>query len=200
MRFSLSREAFLKPLQQVVNVVERRQTLPVLANLLVQVDVDGLRRWWEISGTPITNDQGSFAGYRGVGSDVTERREAHEAVRALAVSIHDRPRAGRLASDSPLDVLMIRYNAAHPVGDAAAAVLTAAHPDVEIFTAAIDRELRAGGAKAGDVAKLQRTRLQSGAAVVGVGRRENDEAGACLGEAGGIHRIGIADHAGNGGG
>ena len=37
MRFSLAREAFLKPLQQVVNVVERRQTLPVLANLLVQV-------------------------------------------------------------------------------------------------------------------------------------------------------------------
>ncbi len=38
MRFSLPREALLKPLQQVVNVVERRQTLPVLANLLVQVD------------------------------------------------------------------------------------------------------------------------------------------------------------------
>jgi DNA polymerase III subunit beta len=38
MRFSLSREAFLKPLQQVVNVVERRQTLPVLANLLVHVE------------------------------------------------------------------------------------------------------------------------------------------------------------------
>jgi len=38
MRFSLSREALLKPLQQVVNVVERRQTLPVLANLLVQVE------------------------------------------------------------------------------------------------------------------------------------------------------------------
>ena len=35
-------------------------------------------------------------------------------VRALGVSIHDRPRAGRLAEDSPLDVLMIRYNAAHP--------------------------------------------------------------------------------------
>ena len=38
MRFNLSREAFLKPLQQVVNVVERRQTLPVLSNLLVQVE------------------------------------------------------------------------------------------------------------------------------------------------------------------
>ncbi|KGM56747.1 DNA polymerase III subunit beta [Lysobacter arseniciresistens ZS79] len=38
MRFSLQREVFLKPLAQVVNVVERRQTLPVLANLLVQVN------------------------------------------------------------------------------------------------------------------------------------------------------------------
>jgi DNA polymerase-3 subunit beta len=38
MRFSLQREVLLKPLQQVVNVVERRQTLPVLANLLVAVD------------------------------------------------------------------------------------------------------------------------------------------------------------------
>src|SRR5690554_172575 len=37
MRFSLQREAFLKPLAQVVNVVERRQTLPVLANLLAVV-------------------------------------------------------------------------------------------------------------------------------------------------------------------
>lgn len=38
MRFSLPREVLLKPLQQVVNVVERRQTLPVLANLLVTVE------------------------------------------------------------------------------------------------------------------------------------------------------------------
>ena len=37
MRFTLQREAFLKSLAQVVNVVERRQTLPVLANFLVQV-------------------------------------------------------------------------------------------------------------------------------------------------------------------
>jgi aryl-alcohol dehydrogenase-like predicted oxidoreductase len=35
-------------------------------------------------------------------------------VKALAVSIHDRRRAGELALDSPLDLLMIRYNAAHP--------------------------------------------------------------------------------------
>jgi DNA polymerase-3 subunit beta len=36
MQFSIQREVLLKPLQHVVGVVERRQTLPVLANLLVQ--------------------------------------------------------------------------------------------------------------------------------------------------------------------
>lgn len=34
-------------------------------------------------------------------------------VRAVGVSIHDRKRAGELAADSPLDMLMVRYNAAH---------------------------------------------------------------------------------------
>ena len=42
MRFSLQREVLLKPLAQVVNVVERRQTLPVLANLLARVEGDRL--------------------------------------------------------------------------------------------------------------------------------------------------------------
>ena len=42
MRFSLQREVLLKPLAQVVNVVERRQTLPVLANLLAKVEDDKL--------------------------------------------------------------------------------------------------------------------------------------------------------------
>jgi predicted aldo/keto reductase-like oxidoreductase len=34
-------------------------------------------------------------------------------VRAIGTSIHDRIKAGNLAEDSPLDMLMIRYNAAH---------------------------------------------------------------------------------------
>lgn len=42
MRFSIQRETLLKRLQQVVGVVERRQTLPVLANLLIVVDGDGV--------------------------------------------------------------------------------------------------------------------------------------------------------------
>lgn len=37
MNFSISREALLKPLQTIVGVVERRQTLPILSNLLMSV-------------------------------------------------------------------------------------------------------------------------------------------------------------------
>jgi aryl-alcohol dehydrogenase-like predicted oxidoreductase len=42
-------------------------------------------------------------------------RLKHEGkVRAIGVTTHDRPRAGRLAEDSIVDLLQIRYNAAHP--------------------------------------------------------------------------------------
>ncbi|MEC9482703.1 MAG: DNA polymerase III subunit beta, partial [Halomonas sp.] len=37
MKFSISREALLRPLTLVAGVVERRQTLPVLSNVLIEV-------------------------------------------------------------------------------------------------------------------------------------------------------------------
>jgi DNA polymerase-3 subunit beta len=42
MKFSVPREALLKPLQLVAGVVERRQTLPVLANVLIVLEGDRL--------------------------------------------------------------------------------------------------------------------------------------------------------------
>ena len=42
MQFTISREALLKPLQMVSGVVERRQTLPVLSNVLMVLDGDEL--------------------------------------------------------------------------------------------------------------------------------------------------------------
>ncbi len=42
MKFSISREALLRPLQLLNGVVERRQTLPVLSNVLVVADQQGL--------------------------------------------------------------------------------------------------------------------------------------------------------------
>ena len=57
----------------------------------------------------------------GVGSALTDgtldalRKLKEEGkIRAIGVSIHDRLRAGALVADSPIDVFMIRYNAAHP--------------------------------------------------------------------------------------
>jgi aryl-alcohol dehydrogenase-like predicted oxidoreductase len=35
-------------------------------------------------------------------------------IRAIGISIHDRQRAARLVADSPIDLFMLRYNAAHP--------------------------------------------------------------------------------------
>lgn len=43
MKFSIQREALLVPISQVVGVVERRQTLPVLANFLLEADDESLR-------------------------------------------------------------------------------------------------------------------------------------------------------------
>src|SRR5690606_39128455 len=42
MKFVVSREALLKPLQLVAGVVERRQTLPVLSNVLMVLEGDQL--------------------------------------------------------------------------------------------------------------------------------------------------------------
>ena len=42
MKFAVSREALIKPLQLVAGVVERRQTLPVLANVLLVIEGDQL--------------------------------------------------------------------------------------------------------------------------------------------------------------
>ncbi|MBI4957738.1 MAG: aldo/keto reductase [Myxococcales bacterium] len=50
---------------------------------------------------------------RGTERELLALRESGK-VRAIGCSIHDRKRAGRLAESSPLDLLMIRYNAAHP--------------------------------------------------------------------------------------
>lgn len=63
-------------------------------------------------------------------------------VRAIGVSIHDRKRAGELAKDSPLDLLMIRYNAAHPGAERDVFPhLERRHPAVIAYTATSWRQL-----------------------------------------------------------
>lgn len=81
MRFSLPREALLRPLQQVVNVVERRNTLPVLSNLLLQV-ADGQL---SMTGTDLEVEMVSRCPVEDaeVGETTIPARKLFEIVRAL---------------------------------------------------------------------------------------------------------------------
>src|SRR5690242_1189540 len=81
MRFSTQRETLLKPMQQVVGVVERRQTLPVLANLLVQVKEGRL----SLTGTDLEVEMRASAAVDGAedGETTIPARKWFDLVRAL---------------------------------------------------------------------------------------------------------------------
>ena len=66
------------------DLAERLKSRASFSNLLVQVAIGAQRRWWELSGTPVFDQQGKFTGFRGVGSDVTEQRESSEKIARLA--------------------------------------------------------------------------------------------------------------------
>jgi len=54
MKFVIARDALLKPLNLVAGAVERRQTLPILANVLMALD-DG---WLSLTGTDLEGELG----------------------------------------------------------------------------------------------------------------------------------------------
>lgn len=99
MRFSLSREVLLKPLQQVVGVVERRQTLPVLANLLVQVEGSRL----SMTGTDLEVEMIARAEAEDAqkGETTIPARKLFEIVRAL-------PDGSRVTLDLASDKVTVR--------------------------------------------------------------------------------------------
>jgi aryl-alcohol dehydrogenase-like predicted oxidoreductase len=74
--------------------------------------------------------------------------KAEGKIRSIGVSIHDRERAGRLVQDSPIDLFMLRYNAAHPGAERDVFPhMTARRPAIVAYTATSWRKLlsRPGG-------------------------------------------------------
>jgi len=69
MKFTIAREALLRPLQLVAGVVERRQTLPVLSNVLVVVDNNQL----SLTGTDLEVELVGKVGLEGavIGGEIT---------------------------------------------------------------------------------------------------------------------------------
>ena len=66
------------------DLAERLKRRESFSNLLVRVTISGQQRWWEISGTPKLSETGTFDGFRGVGSDVTEQRESSDKIAHMA--------------------------------------------------------------------------------------------------------------------
>ncbi|MEO9529483.1 MULTISPECIES: EAL domain-containing protein [Alphaproteobacteria] len=53
-------------------------------DIVIGVEVAGEERWWSLAARPVHDDHGSFTGYRGVASDITEARRASALVSHLA--------------------------------------------------------------------------------------------------------------------
>lgn len=65
-------------------LAEKLKQREPFSDLLLPVYVDGEERWWEMSASPRFDSRGAFAGFRGVGSDVTEQRRSQDQISKMA--------------------------------------------------------------------------------------------------------------------
>jgi PAS domain S-box-containing protein len=72
------------------NIALRR---PFLDFEYSRIKPDGSRRYLQVSGEPIFDGSGRFTGYRGIGTDVTERMRAEEDVRGFRLTMDTIPDA-----------------------------------------------------------------------------------------------------------
>lgn len=85
---------------------------------------------------------GVTASWRDATADALARLKEQGKIRAAGISIHDRPRAAELSRDERLDLLMMRYNAAHPGAERDLFPhLGPRRPDVAAYTATDWRKL-----------------------------------------------------------
>ncbi len=69
------------PLTQLTRAIAERSPF---RDLVVPVIIEGEERYWSLTGKPILDKAGQFAGYHGVGSDVTGQRRQQEHISFLA--------------------------------------------------------------------------------------------------------------------
>lgn len=65
-------------------LAEKLKLKEIFSDLVLPIEINGKRRWWELSASPRYDERGAFIGFRGVGSDVTEQRESAEKIAQLA--------------------------------------------------------------------------------------------------------------------
>ena len=72
---------FPPALHALAEKLNRRESF---SNLLVPVYINDRQLWWELSASPRLGEDGSFLGFRGVGSDVTTQQESQKKISHLA--------------------------------------------------------------------------------------------------------------------
>ncbi len=65
-------------------LAEKLKSREPFADLPVPIEIEGERRWWQMSASPKFDERGVFAGFRGVSSDVTEQRRATDQIHRMA--------------------------------------------------------------------------------------------------------------------
>jgi diguanylate cyclase (GGDEF)-like protein/PAS domain S-box-containing protein len=71
----------LEPARPLIEAIDRGEPY---RDFLLPVRINGEDRWWSLSGTPKFDRDGTLLGYRGVGSDVTEKQRAAARIAELA--------------------------------------------------------------------------------------------------------------------
>ncbi len=66
------------------DVAEKLKKREAFRDVILPVQVKGEHRWWEIAASPRFDEEGSFIGFRGVGSDVTEARASADKINRMA--------------------------------------------------------------------------------------------------------------------
>ncbi|WP_332838013.1 putative bifunctional diguanylate cyclase/phosphodiesterase [Sphingomonas sp. MA1305] len=65
-------------------LAEKLKSRESFRDLRLPVTVGGEERWWELAASPRFDPSGSFCGFRGVGSDVTEQRASADKINRMA--------------------------------------------------------------------------------------------------------------------
>ena len=66
------------------NLADKLKSRESFRDLRLPVHVRGEERWWELAASPRFDESGSFCGFRGVGSDVTEQRASADKINRMA--------------------------------------------------------------------------------------------------------------------
>jgi diguanylate cyclase (GGDEF)-like protein len=72
---------FSAGLREVAEKLKNRESF---SDLVVPVQIAGAVHWWELSASPRFDEDGAFAGFRGVGSDVTEAHRSADKINRMA--------------------------------------------------------------------------------------------------------------------